>query len=112
MQSSARDFNPKHMSQEITQGPERAPARTMLRATGLDDAALANPFVGIANLASDVTPCNMHLGRLTVRIKEGIRAAGGTPFRVRDHHGQRRHLDGHRGHEGLPGQPRGDRRLH
>ena len=80
MQSSARDFNPKHMSQEITQGPERAPARTMLRATGLDDAALANPFVGIANLASDVTPCNMHLGRLSVRIKEGIRAAGGTPF--------------------------------
>ena len=80
MQSSARDFNPKHRSREITQGPERAPARTMLRATGLDDAALANPFVGIANLASDVTPCNMHLGRLTVRIKEGIRAAGGTPF--------------------------------
>ena len=80
MQSSARDFNPKHMSQEITQGPERAPARTMLRATGLDDAALANPFVGIANLASDVTPCNMHLGRLSVRIKDGIRAAGGTPF--------------------------------
>ena len=80
MQSSARDFNPKHRSQEITQGPERAPARTMLRATGLDDAALANPFVGIANLASDVTPCNMHLGRLSVRIKEGIRAAGGTPF--------------------------------
>ena len=80
MQSNARDFNPKHMSQEITQGPERAPARTMLRATGLDDAALANPFVGIANLASDVTPCNMHLGRLSVRIKEGIRVAGGTPF--------------------------------
>ena len=70
----------KHRSREITEGPERAPARSMLRATGLDDAALANPFIGIANLASDVTPCNIHLGRLTANVKEGVRAARGTPF--------------------------------
>ena len=73
-------FNPKHRSKEITEGPERAPARAMLRAVGLDDDALGKPFVGVANLASDVTPCNVHLGRLAEKVKEGVRAAGGTPF--------------------------------
>ena len=76
----SRDLDLKHRSREITQGPERAPARAMLRATGLDDTALGRPFIGVANLASDVTPCNFHLGRLTVQVKEGIRAAKGTPF--------------------------------
>ena len=73
-------LNPKHRSKEITEGPERAPARAMLRAVGLDDDALGRPFVGVANLASDVTPCNVHLGRLAAKAKEGVRAAGGTPF--------------------------------
>ena len=80
MQSDTRRFNLKHRSQEITQGPERSPARSMLRATGLDDAALANPFIGVANLASDVTPCNFHLGRLATKVKQGVREAQGTPF--------------------------------
>ena len=73
-------LNPKHRSKEITEGPERAPARAMLRAVGLDDDALGRPFVGVANLASDVTPCNVHLGRLAQKVKAGVRAAGGTPF--------------------------------
>ena len=72
--------NLKHKSMEITQGPQRAPARSMLRATGLDDKDLVRPFVGVANLASDVTPCNFHLSRLAAKVKEGARAAGGTPF--------------------------------
>ena len=80
MQASTGTSNLKHRSQEITRGPERAPARAMLRATGLDDAALGNPFIGVANLASDVTPCNFHLGRLATKVKEGIREAKGTPF--------------------------------
>ena len=80
MQADTRRFNLKHRSQEITRGPERAPARAMLRATGLDDAALGNPFIGVANLASDVTPCNFHLGRLATKVKQGVRAARGTPF--------------------------------
>ena len=80
MQTSTRRFNVKHKSQEITQGPERSPARAMLRATGLDDAALSRPFVGVANLASDVTPCNFHLGRLATKVKQGVREARGTPF--------------------------------
>jgi dihydroxy-acid dehydratase len=80
MQADSRVFDLKHRSREITQGPERAPARAMLRATGLDDTALANPFIGVANLASDVTPCNFHLGRLAKTVKDGVRSAGGTPF--------------------------------
>ena len=80
MQSYTRNDNMKHKSQAITAGPTRAGSRSMLRATGLDDTALSNPFIGVANLASDVTPCNVHLGPLTAQVKEGIRSASGTPF--------------------------------
>ena len=73
-------LNPKHRSREITEGPQRAPARAMLRAVGLDDAALGRPFIGIANLASNVTPCNVHLDRLARKVKEGVLAGQGTPF--------------------------------
>ena len=78
--TSRTGLNPKHRSKEITEGPERAPARAMLRAVGLDDDALGRPFVGVANLASDVTPCNVHLGRLAKKVKEGVVAGQGTPF--------------------------------
>ena len=78
--TSRRQADPKHRSREITEGPQRAPARAMLRAAGLDDAALASPFIGVANLSSEVTPCNIHLGRLVARVKQGIRSARGTPF--------------------------------
>jgi dihydroxy-acid dehydratase len=52
----------------------------MLRATGLGDKELAQPFIAIVNTWSDVTPCNAHLRLLAEPLKEGIRAAGGTPF--------------------------------
>ena len=71
----------KHRSHAITDGPARAGARAMLRAVGLTDDDMAKPFVGVADMASDVTPCNVHLGRLATRVKEGVRAAGGVPFR-------------------------------
>ena len=58
----------------------QVPARAMLRATGLDDAALARPMVGVVSTWSDVSPCNLHLRALAGPLKEGIRAAGGTPF--------------------------------
>ena len=61
-------------------GPARAPARAMLRATGLDDAAIAKPLIAVMNTWSEVTPCNFHLRELAVPVKEGIRAAGGTPI--------------------------------
>ena len=70
----------KHRSSDITDGPNRAPARSYLRAMGLTDDDLSKPFVAIANLASDVTPCNVHLDRWAAAAKEGIRGADGTPF--------------------------------
>jgi dihydroxy-acid dehydratase len=67
-------------SDTIKKGIARAPARAMLKATGLTDADLAKPLVAVANTWSDVTPCNMHLRALAEKVKEGIRAAGGTPI--------------------------------
>src|ERR1700735_1200181 len=67
-------------SDAIKKGVARAPARAMLKATGLTDADLAKPLVAIANTWSDVTPCNVHLRSLAEKVKEGVRAAGGTPI--------------------------------
>src|SRR5271170_5368231 len=67
-------------SDAIKKGIARAPARAMLKATGLTDADLARPLVAVANTWSEVTPCNFHLRKLAEKVKEGIRAAGGTPI--------------------------------
>jgi dihydroxy-acid dehydratase len=67
-------------SDAIKKGISRAPARAMLKATGLTDADLAKPLVAIANTWSDVTPCNFHLRSIAERVREGVRAAGGTPI--------------------------------
>ncbi len=69
----------KIRSWEITDGPQRAPARSMLRAMGLGDEDLARPFVGVANSWSEVTPCQLNLAGVAKRVKEGVHAAGGTP---------------------------------
>ncbi len=70
----------KPRSSEITDGPERAPARAMLMAMGLTPDDLKKPFVGLANLASDITPCNVHLDKLAREVRDGVKGAGGTPF--------------------------------
>jgi dihydroxy-acid dehydratase len=70
----------KHRSRALTDGPERAPARAMLKAVGLTDEDLSRPLVGVANTWIEVMPCNFHLRRLAERVKAGIRAAGGTPI--------------------------------
>ncbi|PKB78696.1 MAG: dihydroxy-acid dehydratase [SAR202 cluster bacterium Io17-Chloro-G9] len=70
----------KHRSAEITHDPNRAPARAMLMAMGITQEDMEKPFVAIANLASDVTPCNVHLDRFAKAAKEGVRAANGVPF--------------------------------
>jgi len=67
-------------SKEITEGPERAPNRAMLRAMGYTDADFSQPFVGVASTWNEVTPCNYHLNKLTQKVKEGVRTAKGTPF--------------------------------
>lgn len=70
----------KRKSRAISDGPDRAPARAMLRAVGLRDEDMDKPFVAVGNLASDVTPCNVHLDRLAARVKEGVWAANAVPF--------------------------------
>jgi dihydroxy-acid dehydratase len=70
----------KMQSDVIKKGISRAPARAMLKATGLTDADLARPLVAVANTWTEITPCNFHLRALAERVKEGIRAAGGTPI--------------------------------
>jgi len=67
-------------SDAIKKGIARAPARAMLKATGLTDADLEKPLVAIANTWTEVTPCNYHLRALAQKVKEGVRAAGGVPI--------------------------------
>ena len=67
-------------SNAIKHGPARAPARAMLRATGLDDAAIAKPLVAVVHTWSDVSPCNITLRDLAQNVREGVIAGGGTPI--------------------------------
>ena len=64
----------------LTFGPSRAPARAMLKAAGYSDADLKKPLIGVANTWIEIGPCNYHLRDLAAHVKEGIRAAGGTPM--------------------------------
>ena len=70
----------KHNSKTLTEGPDRAPARAMLRAVGLVDEDFHKPLIAVANTWSEVTPCNYHLRELADSVKQGIREAGGTPI--------------------------------
>ncbi len=70
----------KHASATITDGRDRAPARSMFKAIGFTDEDLAKPIVGIANTWIETMPCNYNLRELAVKVKEGVRAAGGTPM--------------------------------
>ncbi|WP_234028708.1 dihydroxy-acid dehydratase [Pseudoblastomonas halimionae] len=72
------DIKPK-ISDAITKGPAKAPARAMLRAAGYDDEAMARPMVAVVNTWSTVTPCNMHLADLAEPVREGLREGGATP---------------------------------
>ena len=72
--------NLKPRSSAITDGPDRAPSRAMLKAVGFTDEDLARPIVGVANTWIEIGPCNFHLRRLAAKVKEGIRAAGATPM--------------------------------
>lgn len=67
-------------SYTITQGRDRAPARSMLKAIGFTDEDLRKPIIGIANTWIETMPCNYNLRDLAVKVKEGVRAAGGTPM--------------------------------
>ena len=70
----------KHKSAALTDGPERAAARAYLKGIGYDDEALAKPIIGVASTWIETMPCNFHLRALAAKVKEGVRAAGGTPM--------------------------------
>ena len=71
---------PKPNSWQVTDGVERAPHRSMFYAMGFTPEDLRKPLIGVASTANEVTPCNLSLGRLAENVKQGIRAAGGTPI--------------------------------
>ena len=70
----------KRHSHALTDGPDRAAARAMLKAVGFTDDDLARPIVGVATTWIETMPCNLNQRRLAEFVKEGIRAAGGTPM--------------------------------
>ena len=74
------DDSCRERSRHITEGPNRAGARSMFKAVGFTDEDLKKPIIGIANTWTEVGPCNYHLRELAAAVKEGVRAAGGTPM--------------------------------
>lgn len=74
--------NSKHSSHIITDGRDRAPARSMFKAIGFTDDDLAKPLVGVAHTWIETMPCNFNQRRLAAKVKEGVRKAGGTPMEI------------------------------
>jgi dihydroxy-acid dehydratase len=72
------DLKPR--SRDVTDGPQKAPARAMLRAVGMGDDDWEKPQVGIASAWNEITPCNMTLRKLAEHTKDGVRGAGGFPL--------------------------------
>src|SRR5436309_12379900 len=70
----------RHVSRKLTEGPDRAPARAMLKAIGFSTEELVRPLIAVAHTWTETMPCNFHLRGLAQRVKEGIREAGATPM--------------------------------
>src|ERR1700745_1346442 len=80
--ASNNGLDPKHRSRALTEGPARAAARAYLKGIGYDDEALSKPLVAVANTWTETMPCNFPLRALAAKVKDGIRAAGGTPMEL------------------------------
>jgi len=80
--TSATEHDLKHRSRALTEGPQRAAARAYLKGIGYDDDALAKPLIAVANTWIETMPCNFHLRALAAKVKQGIKAAGGTPMEL------------------------------
>ena len=76
--STSQPRKPNARSAAVTAGPNRAAARSYLRAAGMQDADFDKPMIGIVNTWSTVTPCNIHLKGLAEHARRGIEEAGGT----------------------------------
>src|SRR5271155_3517637 len=75
-----RKHNPKRNSIPLTEGPNRAAARSSLRGIGFSKEDLHKPIIGIANTWTEIGPCNFHLRQIAEAVKQGVREAGGTPM--------------------------------
>src|SRR5437899_4856996 len=73
-------FDPRHKSRALLDGADRAAARSYFRAVGFTDEDLSRPLIGIAHCWIELTPCNANHRKLAEKVKEGVRAAGGTPI--------------------------------
>jgi len=73
-------FDPRHKSRTILDGPDRAAARAFFKAIGFTDDDLKRPLIGVAHCWIEITPCNWNHRKMAEKVKEGIRAAGGTPI--------------------------------
>jgi dihydroxy-acid dehydratase len=80
--TTAPKLDPKHRSRALTDGPARAAARAYLYGIGFDEDALKKPIIGVASTWIETMPCNFHLRALAAKVKEGVRAAGGTPMEL------------------------------
>jgi dihydroxy-acid dehydratase len=80
--SSSNGFDLRHRSRALTEGPERAAARSYLHGVGYSAEDLAKPIVGVAHSWIETMPCNFNNRVLAAKVKEGIRAAGGTPMEL------------------------------
>src|SRR3954464_5629642 len=80
MAATPSAFDLKHKSRALTEGPQRAAAREVLKGIGFGDEDLAKPIIGVANTWIETMPCNFHLRALAKHVKDGIRAAGATPM--------------------------------
>ncbi len=80
--SAPTEFDVKHRSRALTEGPERAAARAYLHGIGYSAEDLAKPIVGVAHSWIETMPCNFNNRVLAAKVKEGIRAAGGTPMEL------------------------------
>ena len=73
-------YDPRSRSRILLDGPDRAPARSYFKAIGFTDQDLRRPVIGVAHCWIEITPCNYNHRDLALKVKEGIRAAGGTPI--------------------------------
>ena len=73
-------FDPRHQSHVLLDGPDRAAARSYFKAIGFTDDDLKKPLVGVAHCWIEITPCNWNHQKVAEKVKEGVRAAGGTPI--------------------------------
>ena len=80
--SPTKPWDPRQKSRILLEGPDRAPARAMMKAVGFTDEDLARPQIGVAHSWIGTMPCNWNHRKLAEKVMQGIRAAGGTPIEV------------------------------